>query len=680
MKLPVSMLRDFVQTDLSTEQIGDLLTMAGFELEGLQGEVLDLKVMANRGDGLSALGLAREILAKDSASRPTELYASASSRFSATATDSAEASNHARVVIQSDKCSRYAAKIFLDVQNGNAPAWIAERLAAAGMRSISLLVDLTNYIMLELGQPLHAFDLDKLEGHQIVVREAHEGETITTLDGVTHKLQTHHLCICDASRPVAVAGVMGGEETEVSSTTRNVLLESAHFSNTSVRRTRKDLNFATESSYRFERSVDPDGVVAALRRFEELYQEATGASAIPGVIDAYPGKRESTSVQIRMSRTHKLLGIEVQATDAKRYLESLGMGVSGSGEPFTVEVPSWRFDLIREDDLIEEIARVHGYDRIPELPLRGENVRGRVSGLPELADQARCSLLRSGFTQVMNHTLRDRHPLDFTENWRIGPRNPHSPETALMRDSLLPGLAETALRNGARNLHLFEIGRVFVKGDHQVDESIEIGLLSTGALSTVHWSGNKANDADFFSLKGAVEELAGALKDSIVFDRPWDPDRRFHPTRQAGVLLDHGRSWAGTVGQIHPDIADSIGLPRETFLAELDLFVFAIHDDAELPLRQISKNPAVRRDIAFVIPKSVAWSQIEAVMVEAGGSELEKMWLFDRYEGKGIEDDHHSLAVALQLRRMGANLTDEDANTIRDRVVASVAGLGGKLR
>jgi len=684
MKLPVSMLRDFVQTSLSPQEIGDLLTMAGFELEGLEevdGEpVLDIKVMANRGDGLSALGLAREMLAKDSGATPTELYQRATSRFARDDEESPDAAHHVSIRIESQNCSRYAGRVFTEVQNGESPTWIAARLTQAGLRPISLLVDLTNYVMLELGQPLHAFDLETLAGNEIIVREAAASEKITTLNGDEHELLPSDLCICDRSKPIAVAGVMGGAETEVSATTTRCLLESAHFHNGSVRKTRKRLNLSTDASYRFERSVDPEGVVAALNRFAELYEQATGRSPVPGVVDVYPHPASPATLEVRVSRAEKLLGMPVEKEAARQALDKLGMDVSGDGEPFRVKVPTWRFDLEREDDLIEEIARVVGYEKIPESPLVGSTVQGGVFDIPLLSDQAREALLRCGLTQVMSHSLRDRHPLDFTTEWRVGPRNPHSPENAYLRDSVLPCLADAALRNGGRNLHLFEIGRVFVKGDHQIDESVEIGILTTGQIGEPHWSGSKPEEASFWSLKGMVEELAEALGDSIVFDAPWDPDRRFHPTRQAGVLLDHGRSWAGSIGQIHPDLADKLGLPRETFLAELDLFVFAIHDNADLPLRPVSRNPATRRDIAFVIPKEVAWSQIEGTIRAAAGEDLERMWLFDVYSGTGIPEDSHSLAVAMQLRRMGENLTDEIANGIRDQVVAAVESLGAKLR
>ncbi|MBL8040709.1 MAG: hypothetical protein JNM04_05120, partial [Chthonomonas sp.] len=281
MKLPVQTIRDFVNTPLDANAIGDLLTMAGFELEGIEEvegqQVLDIKVMANRGDGLSALGLAREILAKDHAATATELYQKTSAR-AAQGNSVAPAPNQtAKVTIETPDCTRYACLIYRNIKNGPSPEWLQQRIRATGQRPISLLVDVTNYVMLELGQPLHAFDLDKLNGQQIIVRHARSGEKLTTLDGTDHDLQPNQMMICDADRPIAAAGIMGGQETEVSDTATNVLLESAHFVNTSVRKTRKQLGLNTDASYRFERSVDPEGVVTALARFAELLANEIGA-------------------------------------------------------------------------------------------------------------------------------------------------------------------------------------------------------------------------------------------------------------------------------------------------------------------------------------------------------------------------------------------------------------------
>lgn len=679
MKAPYELLRGYVDTALTAEAAGDLLTMAGFEIEGIEqveGEpVLDVKVMANRGDGLSILGLAREILAKDAKAKPSPRFESAQTRLGAKGEAGA-----GLVTIETTDCTRYACRVFEDVRNGESPEWLQRRLRQAGQRPISLLVDLTNYVMLELGQPLHAFDLDKLAGGRIVVRHARAGERLTTLNGVEHALQTGQMMICDAEKPVAAAGIMGGADTEVGPATRRMLLESAHFDHQSVRRTRKQMSLSTEASYRFERSVDPQGVVAALDRFRELYREITGHDDGMRLVDVYPAPPSPRELTVRPSRAQAILGMDVSAAQCRDYLAKLGFEVAGPDEILTVTCPTWRPDIEREIDLIEEIGRVHGFERIPEALPHGSTPQGGVFGIAGLMRSVRETLLRSGYDQIVSHTLRDRHPLDFSDDWHMGPRNPHSPEAAYMRSSLLPCLADAALRNGARDLHLFEVGHVFLRGEYQIDESPELAILSTGTLYPPHWRDGGDGQADFFSLKGVVEEVMRTVGVAAHFDHPRDPDRRFHPTRQAGLLVDEGKLWVGTVGQIHPDIAQDLGLPEGTCLAELDLLVIAGEPRQEPRLRAFSRNPAVRRDLSFLIAKERDYASIEGAIRDACGEVLERVWLFDVYEGKGTPEGQHSVAVAMQLRKMGGNLTDDEANQVRDRARDAVESLGASVR
>ncbi len=685
MKFPISMLYDFVQTSLNAEQVGDLLTMATFELEGIEeveGEpVLDIKVVSNRGDGLSVFGLAREVLAKDADAVPTGLYLSAQARFKMDDESARAAAEKTSIKIESSDCLRYGCRLFEKVSNSESPEWLQRRLRQCGQRPISLLVDLTNYVMIELGQPLHAFDFEKLAGQRIVVRKAKEGEKLTLLNGEEHELQPNQLMICDAEKAVAVAGVMGGQESEVSETTTAVLLESANFLNTSVRKTRKQLNQNTEASYRFERSVDPESVVAALNRFSLLLSQIQpGVALIPGVVDEYPGKPQQRSCSVRVSRAQKLLGMPVTVEEARRYLDRLGFEVAGDGEPFEVNIPSWRPDIVREIDLIEEIGRVHGFERIPDVLPVGTTTQGGLVGVTKLKSRVREIMLRAGYHEMVSHALRDTSPLDFSEEHRLAVRNPHSPDMAYLRDSVLPCLAESAKRNGAKDLHIFEIGQVFVKGEVQVDESPEMGFMSIGALTASHWHGNKPAEADFYSVKGVIESLSQALGVPVTFALPRDPDRRFHPTRQSGILVNEGKLWVGLIGQIHPDVAEATGLPANTFMGELDLAVLATEKPADPQLKQFSRNPAVRRDMSFAIAKSTEFRQIEAVIQDACGTVLERMWLFDRYEGPGIPEGQHSLSVALQLRKLGENFTDEEANQVRDRAVEALASLGATSR
>jgi len=678
MKLPYSMIRELIETSLSAEQVGDMLTMLGFELEGIEeveGEpVLEIKVVANRGDGLSSLGLAREILAKDPESKPTELY----NRLSSLSVSSSDIGFS--ITIESDFCSRYAGQIYQNVQNGESPAWLQQRLRQANQRPISLLVDLTNYVMLEMGQPLHAFDLDKLKGSAIVVREARAGEKLTTLNEVEHALRDGDLLICDAERPVALAGIMGGLETEVGASTRNMFLESAHFSSDAIRPTRRALNISTEASYRFERSVDPLGVTRALARFAELYTSITGQNPTSDITEVVRLQPETCTLNLRLDRTRALLGMEVSDVECETYLTKLGFTVSTNATGQTVTAPSWRQDIELEEDLIEEVGRVHGYDKIPALLPEGTIQGGGVFGLYRIIETAKKSMLRCGLDQMWSHSLRSESPLDFNPLRRIEVRNPHSPELRFLRSSLLAGLAEAALKNGGKNVHVFEIGKVFVKGDFEHDESPELAILVTGQLETPHFVQKDVPNADFWTVKGIIEELGHLVQDDVSFALPRLPDHRFHPTRQAGIMVDDGKLWVGTMGQIHPDVALQLGLPEQTFMAEVDLLVFFQNPDRPFTLTPLSRNPSVRRDIAVVFPTSLPYSDIEAKIRERAGSVLEKVTLFDVYTGTGIEPGMQSLGIAMQLRKMNENMNDVEANAVRDAVVAGLAELGGRIR
>jgi phenylalanyl-tRNA synthetase beta chain len=679
MKFPYLMLRDFVETKLDAEALGDLLTMAGFELEGIEeiegDKVLDIKVVSNRGDGLSVYGLAREVLAKDADSRPTDLYTRAASRFNTSKVVSMAGATPV-VTIETEDCTRYACLVFEGIDNGQAPDWLKKRLHQAGQRPISMLVDLTNYVMLEVGQPLHAFDLDKLAGPEIIVRKARAGEKLKTLDGNEHELRPDQMMICDREKPVAAAGVMGGESSEVSLGTKRVLLESAHFLNTSVRRTRKQLELSTDASYRFERSVDPEGVVAALERFAELLAAVDGGkSRVPGVIDVYPKPVAIAPIGLDLKRSDVLLGMHVPQVDAVRYLERLGFQVETSS-PLRVTPPTWRPDVVRQEDLIEELGRVHGYEQIPEVLPAGTTIMGGTSCFEAWCDKVREGCVRAGFVQTVSYSLRDLGPLDDPHSDGIELRNPNSPDMAWLRSSVLPCLADNARRNGGRDIHLFELGRVFGRDGGRYVETPCLGFLSQGVVHIPDWIDKQPQSANFFTLKAAIEETFHRAGVDLVFES--GNDRRLHPTKQA--VLRAGGASHGVLGQIHPDVAEDLDLPTDTILAEIRLDSLYAHHRPGPRLKPISRNPAVRRDISLLIDKAVAFEKIDEALAKSIGEVLERRWLFDVYEGKGIPDGKHSLAIALQLRKQGTNFTDEEANQVREKAVAALEALGGSQR
>ena len=684
MKFPYSMLRDFVETSLDAHQIGDLLTMAGFELEGIEevGDefVLDIKVMSNRGDGLSVFGLSREVLAKDLDSKPTDLYREAANRFENTPCPPTFALPKEAASIDTADCRRFAVRGFEGVNaNAQSPAVMQKRLDACGMRPISLLVDLTNYVMLELGQPLHAFDRAKLAEGRLAVRHAKPGETLTTLNGDGHELDGQ-MMICDAAKPVGVPGVMGGLETEVTDGTTSLLLESANFVNKVVRKTRKQLGLNTEASYRFERSVDPDGVIAAMRRFTQMLMQVQPSIQVSEILDLYPQPQTPEKVTLRVERASMLLGMEITPDQAENYLSRLGMSVTRHGNNLDVTPPSWRPDIIREEDLVEELGRVHGYDRIPEALPFGSTPIGGSRGKELVKDRFRESLLRSGLTQIISHSLRSVHPLDEPCE-RVSPRQPASPEHDTLRSSLLPCLADAARRNGGRDLLLFEMGKVFYQHEGEFDETTYAAVLCQGNLVPPQRQGEKVPQVDFFSVKAILEEACVNLgiADQLEF-KSIDPgeDTRFHPTRTAAIYV--GDLHVGTLAQVHPLIANETGLEPNTILAEiaLDWLIDAV--TPRLNIKSISRNPATRRDIAILVDKSIEFKKLELAIRTSGGELLEKYWLFDIFEGAGIPEGKHSLGIGLQFRKQGENFTDEEGNQVRDLIVAELAKLGATLR
>jgi phenylalanyl-tRNA synthetase beta chain len=667
MKFAVSMLRDHVDTRLTAEEIGDLLTMAGFELEGIEeveGEpVLDIKVVSNRGDGLSVVGLTREILAKDPESRPTDLYVRATRRFEDV---SLTGENPAAIKIESSHCNRFALMSVSKIQNGEANTTIRRRLEQAGMRSISLLVDLTNYVMLELGQPLHAFDVDKL-GLHVVVRQAQAGEKLVTLNGVENELQSNQLVIATPDRSVGVAGVMGGLDTEVSSSTNHALIESAHFLNTSVRKTRKQLGLNTEASYRFERSVDPDGVTAALRRFAELLSEHQPEAVISTILDDYPRPPKEIEIDLDLERANRLLGLQIPAASAVRYLTSLGFRVAGHGDPFLVVPPSWRTDIKREEDLVEELGRVHGYELIPEMLPEGQTVPGGVNGAFYLLDRITDRLLALGYHQALSHSLRGVHALDAVGE-RVGPRNPGSPDTAFLRNSLIPGLSDAAQRNGSKDQFWFEIGKVFTP-----EEARSVAILASGALLPPGVNEKAETPADFYAVKAAVEDILAAIGVSTEF-QPTDQDARLHPFRQAAI------GEFGVIGEVHPALATELGLADRTVVVELNLERLLQQDSPELKVKSFSRHPAVRRDVAVLVNQSVPFAELESAIRSAAGPVLERLWVFDDFRGPGIPEDSHSVGIGMIFRKPDSTFTDEEANQVRDEIAAALQSVGATLR
>ena len=693
MKITVEWLKEFVETEATPAEIGNELTMLGLELEAVEesalGPVLDFKVTPNRGDCLSVFGLARELAAKDSQKyRPTEHFRRAVSGFAPARNDSAPSASGSQpsasgsqpsasgsqlsgngaalVEIESPElCPRYVGAVMRGVTVGSSPDKIAQRLTACGMRPIDSIVDTTNYVMLELGQPLHAFDLGQLKGGRIVVRTAKTGETMKTLDGQERRLTPDMLMICDAERPVAIAGVMGGENSEVARGTTEILLESAHFDPVSVRRTRKALGMSTEASYRFERFVDPGLCLAAAGRVAELL-----GATVSDMADIYPGKLTREAILVRESRWNSLLGMEIPKASTAAILVGLGCSVSETEEGLYVIPPTWRSDIQMEEDLIEEIGRMWGYDKIPDALPYGASVSAGYGTEAAFKKRVKSALLRLGFVETLTHSLTGASPLSTGEAVAI--RHAASPELSTLRTSMLPGIAEASAKNKGRALALYEVGRVFAPES----ERRSLGIVVSGEVYPTHWSGEKSVHHDFYSLKGVIEEFAMLLRRSV----DWAPseDGRLHPGRRATITM--GGRQVGLMGEIAPSICDQLDLPTGSLCAEIDLDSLMAEPERVPAYQQLSPYPAIRRDFAVLIPEGVPYLQIQTKLSEAAAGLAEKIWLFDVYAGKGIEPGQRSIGVAVTLRRDDRTLTDDEANAFSEKAFAALEDLGAKRR
>lgn len=664
------------------------------EYAGLSDTVLELEVTPNRPDCLSMAGVAREVAAVTGvsfsvpASRPAESGGAASESVSVTIDDPV-------------MCPRYTARVIRGVTIGPSPAWLAERVTAAGTRPVNNVVDVTNYVMYELGQPLHAFDLarvatDAAGRAAIGVRTAAEGERIRTLDGQDRALAADALLITDPSGPIALAGVMGGESTEVSEATTDILLESACFDPASISRTSRRLGLISESSLRFERGVDPDLASRAADRAAALIAEVAGGTAAPGIVDEYPGRREPRRLELRAGRVNQLLGTALSPADVSALLVPLGLDVTGD-EVLTVTVPGFRPDLEREVDLIEEVARLYGLENIASTRPGG---RGRVGGRTpgqRTRDRIGATLRAAGLDEHIGYSFGDSQDLERL-GWECAPDevlveliNPMSEEQAVMRWTLLPSLLRAVSHNqrrGVPDVHIYEMGTTFItaEGRKQPKERLMVGGALTGFWARPGWNDPGAT-LDFFDGKGVLETLMEALGSprwtARPASRPWLQDGR-----SADVVVDG--DVVGWLGEAAPQVLDAYEASGPVVLFELSVpaLVKAV-GRASVRYREIPRYPAVTLDLALVVDEDVTVERVLASIRSAGGTLLESARVFDVYrDPAGTPEDTRrlpvgkkSLAFSLVYRASDRTLTDGDVRPVHDKLVRKVCGaVGAEVR
>ncbi|MDE0317035.1 MAG: phenylalanine--tRNA ligase subunit beta [Candidatus Poribacteria bacterium] len=661
-----------LSSDLS---IGSPLT----EALGLDDTVFELEITPNRPDCLSMIGVAREIRAETGNDLKLPHVALQE--------DEADINELTSVTIDApDLCPRYAARVIRGVKIGESPAWLKQRLESIGVGVINNIVDITNFVLMEYGQPLHAFDYHKLAENRIVVRRAAEGEQITTLDEEERKLTPDMLVIADAEKPVALAGIMGGYDSEITEATCDVLLESANFQPSSVRATAKKLGINTEASYRFERGADPEAVIPALDRAAQLIMELAGGTICEGIIDVYPGQREPLQIQLRAERVNFILGTELEADEIVQILSRLGFGIEASQSEenmYQVTVPSFRGDITREIDLIEEIARVHGYDNIPTALPKGDIPIPPPNISVEVRKRIKHFLLGSGMMETVNYSFS--HPNCFDKiglaadnplRQALQLKNPLSPEMSILRTTLLPSLLDNAQYNHNHqidNIALFEISTVFI----QAEEPARVAGILAGEIGGGVY-GNPYRHPDFFDIKGVVE---GTLEVCGITDYTFNKtdDLTFHPGRNAEVLLEGAR--IGIFGEAHPTVLESYELPYKAYLFELDLEALANAADFSKRFEPIPIYPSVLRDLAIVVNEDMQSDVPIALIYSTGGELVESVRLFDVYVGDQVPEGKKSLAYTITYHSATETLTDKAVNDLHDKVVKRLhEELGAELR
>jgi len=636
------------------------------EYLGLPDASIEIKLTPNRADCFSIRGIAFDVAAA---------CASEVVPFDAAPVAAAGTRELAITLDAGAEAPRYLGRVIEGVDARAAtPLWMAERLRRSGVRPVSLLVDITQYVMLELGQPMHAYDLATLQG-SIGVRRSRAGETLKLLDGRDAALDDSFVVVTDADRPVGLAGLMGGFDTRVTDDTTAVFLEAAHFAPAAIMGRGRKLGLHTDAGHRFERGVDPALPRTAIEYATRLVLDLAGGTPAP-VTEAV---RESdlpvaATIALRRARIARVLGITIADADVERILRALGMGVVAQGEGWQVSAPSRRFDIAIEEDLIEELARIHGYEQIPTT-LPGGASRVAMPSETRLDDlSVRRQLVARDLQETINYAFVDAALLtqwQLNEN-QVALANPLSAELAVMRPSLLPGLVATLGRNAARQLgrvRLFELGRVFHQqageGQPAPLETQRVAAAICGDADTQQW-GVATRKVDFHDLKGDLESLAAASGATLVFapsQRPYG-----HPARSAEVFRD-GVS-VGWIGQIHPRLAKAMEIDVDVYAFELDLAALAAR---ELPrASELSRFPSVRRDLAFLVPEAAAWTDLEATLRRAVGPLLRQVTLFDRYVGQGVEPGFKSLAMGLILQDKSRTLTDRDVDTVVAEAVSAM--------
>jgi len=646
-----------------------------FTALGCKDTIFEIGLTPNRSDCLSVIGIARDIAAKLNLKLK---YPQCTLVEGPEKVDSVIGVT----VENTELCPRYAARYISGCQIASSPEWLVKRLNDIGIRSINNVVDVTNLIMMESGQPLHAFDCDRLSGNRIVVRTAEDGEQFTTLDNQQRVLNSGDLVICDAERPVALAGVMGGLNSEIESTTTSILLESAFFKPAAIRKTSKRLGLHTESSHRFERGIDIDGVGRALDRAASLIVELAGGVLANGSLDVYPGKSDRGAIMFRPEKANELIGIDLERDVIIDILTRLECRVSQCADGSVAVIPPhYRIDIEREIDLIEEIARLNGYDKIPATMPIARVISDRPTPHQETERRVRDLLVNNGMTEIINFSFTAPDAVgklllsdDDPRRIAIKLANPLVDEQSVMRTTLLPGLLETISKNmnfRSLDLKLFEIRRVYFPSDGEImpREPLCIVGAVTGSRDGDGWS-RPSEPVDFFDAKGIVETVLDVLDVGGVSWVTEKTESYYHPGKSCRVFA--GREQIGSVGELHPLVQKNFEIEKPVFCFELNFEKLVQLSRNKKTITAPSRFPDSTRDIAMLIPEELAAVKIVECIRAEKSKEIEHVQIFDVYRGKGVPEGYKSIAVRIRYRSFERTLAEEEIATLHKKIVANL--------
>ncbi|MDI7258407.1 MAG: phenylalanine--tRNA ligase subunit beta [Thermodesulfobacteriota bacterium] len=643
------------------------------EALGMKDMILDVSITPNRPDCLSVIGVAREIaaLTHQGVKYPNSSFSDQGSEI------------HQRTsvtILDPDLCPRYVARMIEGIRIGPSPYWMKNRLEKVGIRSINNVVDVTNYVMMEYGQPLHAFDFELLEEGRIVVRRAQRGETFTTLDGVKRILDEEMLMICDGTKPVAVAGVMGGLNSEIREETRTVLLESAYFHPMNNRRTSRKLGLETEASYRFGRGIDYGGCLTFANRAAGLIQELTGGRLIEGVVDAYPKPIQPTPIRLSVRKVYQILGTEIPARQVRAYLKDLGINVrEEEGDVLMATPPSFRGDLEREIDLIEEVARLDGFEKIPLTLPKGPPSSEERSKEFVLERKAKDLLIQHGYNEVITYSFTSYGSLDSVYLPPDDPRrkflrilNPLTEDSSMMRTSLLPGLMETARYNlSYKNVDfkLFELKKVYLprEGERLPKEVKQLAGLAVGMEGDLHWAAGQ-RPIDFYDVKGCIEDIFEGLQiKGVKFNRAEDVPY-LHPGKASRIVL--GEEVLGFLGEVHPRVLSHYEMDGEAYLFEIDFDQTVKYAGGGRSFRPLPKFPAVYRDLSIVVDDHLEVEKAGEAIRMLRQPFIDEVTLFDVYRGAPIPGGKKSISYRIRYQANDRTLTDDEVNQHHEQVIS----------